>query len=673
MDFFEHQAVARKKSGRLVVLFCLAVIAITAAVYALFTALDVTGATTSSEAADAFTLFDPMRLGLTAAMVAIVVGGGSGLRIAQLSGGGRVVAESLGGQLVARGGADAHEQRLLNVVEEMAIASGTPVPPVFVLADQPAINAFAAGFSTKDAVVGVTRGTLEQLDRDELQGVVAHEFSHILNGDMRLNLRLVGVLYGILCLSLFGRTLLRASHVRIGSRRGRSENSGAPILLFGLGLMLIGGIGSFFARWIQAAVSRQREFLADASAVQFTRNADGIAGALQKVRGAQAGSEIDHPRIGEVRHMLFGAGSHGFLAGLFATHPPLEERIRRLGAVPVRVAPADAAAVSPAPVAAPAGASGLAAPAPSAPRAPIPFEAEEPTVEARRIPSEIHDVPGHLTRAEMEYARELTTRLPAALRDASSEPFGARAVVYALLLDREDAELRGDELSRLAQQADARVFRETDRVLHLVLTLEERLRLPLLDLCLASLRQLSPRQYGGFRTNVVQLIRADGRTSPFELALRSVVLGQLDPLFGREEAGRRRRATLAARRSEAWVVTSLFAGLSAGDQAGRARAYADACRAAGIDLPGTPLDLQSATARLEEALDRLRDLSPLDKRGVLTALWHLVLADREVRVVEAELFRAVSEILDCPMPPLLAGHPPEQLQSRPGDVQEARA
>ncbi|MGQ9592640.1 MAG: M48 family metallopeptidase, partial [Planctomycetota bacterium] len=334
MNFFEHQERARKKTQLLVFLFALAVVGIGLGIY--LTLLLVLGlARPEAEwtagapvvRSQPVSLWQPQlffwSLGGTAAFVGLV----SLFRTATLKQGGGVVARMLGGRLVSRDTRDLAEKRLLNIVDEMAIASGIPVPEVYVLDGESGINAFAAGFSTDQAAVAVTRGTLETLDRDELQGVIAHEFSHILNGDMRLNIRLIGILFGILAIAVTGRFILRSTAGR-SSRRGKG--SGAIVLL-GLALMLIGYIGVVVGRMIQAAVSRQREFLADASAVQFTRNPHGIGGALLKIAQHLYGSALESPRAAEVSHLLFGEGSRpSFLASVFATHPPLEERVRRI-------------------------------------------------------------------------------------------------------------------------------------------------------------------------------------------------------------------------------------------------------------------------------------------------------------------------------------------------------
>jgi Zn-dependent protease with chaperone function len=254
---------------------------------------------------------------------------------------------------------------LLNVVEEMALASGTPTPPVYLMDREDGINAFAAGFSPNDAVIGVTRGTATRLDRDELQGVIAHEFSHILNGDMRLNLRLMGLLHGILIIGMLGYFILRMSFFSQGRRRSRDGKDGVPIVVIGAGLAVIGFAGTFFGNLIKAAVSRQREFLADASAVQFTRHPDGIAGALKKIGGFAQGSSIENPNAPIASHMFFGRATSGFNA-MFATHPPLAERIRRVdpswdGEFPENVGRADVDGASRATALGAAGFAGAAA------------------------------------------------------------------------------------------------------------------------------------------------------------------------------------------------------------------------------------------------------------------------------------------------------------------------
>jgi len=355
MDFFAQQDVARRRTAWLIFYFCLAVVGIVAAFYFVALAGMVVAHTMDDEAASwnpyLETLWHP-RLFIRVALVTVgVILLGSLYKTWRLASGGKSVALMLGGRLVAPDTRDLAERRLLNVVEEMSLASGVPVPPVYVLDEEPSINAFAAGYQPADAVIGVSRGCLEYLNRDELQGVMAHEFSHLLNGDMRLNLRLTGVVYGILMIALAGFTLLRFMGLR--QRRSREGGTGwrpgIPWLGFvAVAMLVIGSAGLFFARLIKSAISRQREYLADASAVQFTRLPAGLAGALKKIGGRPETSKMKHAHAEEVSHMFFGSMFGSRRWQLFATHPPLAERIRRIdptfdGKSPTQVPPVGAA------------------------------------------------------------------------------------------------------------------------------------------------------------------------------------------------------------------------------------------------------------------------------------------------------------------------------------------
>ena len=522
IDFFESQEVARRQTGRLVVLFASAVVAMVALVYALVVTLlgfqgtdPVTGSTIWIPQWG-----DPQLLFGVVIGVGAIVGGGSLYKIGQLRGGGHVVAEQLGGRPLSGDTTDPHERKLLNVVEEMAVASGTPTPPVYLLENEGGINAFAAGFTPSDAVIGVTRGAMEQFPRDELQGVIAHEFSHILNGDMRLNIRLMGVLHGILIIGILGYFLLRSS-LYSGAVRGRSSrDQGAMVWLgLGVGLTAIGFLGSFFGNWIKASVSRQREFLADSSAVQFTRNPQGIAGALKRIGGFATGSRLSSPNTPEASHLFFG---QALGRSLFATHPPLEERIRRLD-------PAFSSATGAAErEASPPTKDGVAS-----------FTSDG----SRRV--DVAGQVGRPTRAHLGYAESLLARLPEVIRQAAHESYGARALVYGLLLDRDDA-VRRAQLADLEEHADPGVARLTAELVSPMASLPPESFLPLMDLLVPALRQLSADQYAVFNANVDRLIRADDRIDLFEWTLQRLLRTHLRPHFESTSPARIRFSSLAA-------------------------------------------------------------------------------------------------------------------------------
>src|SRR6516164_1393465 len=514
-NFFQQQDSARRKTLQLVVYFVLAILILIALVYGLLLALSTYGAT------EPVSWWQPELLLLAAPGVGLVVGTASAFKVAQLASGGQAVALMMGGEEVPGTTTDARQKRLLNVVEEMALAAGVPVPPVYVL-KEPGINAFAAGYAPGDAVVAVSQGCLNYLTRDELQGVVGHEFSHILNGDMRLNIRLIGLIFGIMALSIIGRILMLTSG---GRSSGRGDSRGG-LMLLGLGVFVLGLVGAFFGRLIMAAVSRQREYLADASAVQFTRNPDGIGGALKKIGGLAEGSRIDNPQAAEAGHMFFANAFGGGLAGLLATHPPLFERIRRLDPQfdghfpdvrPVGVDREELERPRPGRVPPFAGMPRL----PGLPQVPVPVLGFADQATSRV---------GHVDPEAISYAQALHDGMPDVLRVAAQEPFSAHALVYALLLDPR-ADLRDVQLTRLKADAEPQDFAETLRLAAPVQALPDTHRLPLLDLAMPALRQMSPRQHRVFRAQVEMLMMADQRLSLFEYTLRCVLHRHLDAQF----------------------------------------------------------------------------------------------------------------------------------------------
>ena len=619
MDFFERQETARRNSGRLVLLFVLAVAATMAAVHLLVARVLGGG-----------NYLEPRLMLASIGSVAAVVLIGSWVKMAQMGHGGAAVAAALGGRQISPSTGDPEERRVLNVVEEMAIAAGLPVPPVYVMEEQ-AINAFAAGNTPRDAVIGVTRGCIRSLTRDELQGVVAHEFSHVFHQDMRLNMRLVGWLGGIVAISTIGRVMLRALR---SSRRSRGKNDGAALMaVLGLGLFLIGIVGYFFGRIIQSAVSRQREYLADASAVQYTRNPDGIAGALEKIASG-AGSRLDAPAAAEFSHFLFADG----VASLFATHPPLQERIRR-----IRSLPAIAAGVGAAP-------GRTSAPAlPSSSRfagsiAPPPAGRSAPAVSAAAL-AESRATMGSPTPATVSRASAILASVPAAVLEAAHSPFSARAVVCRMLLSSEPAERRR-QLETIAREDRALSVEVESLARHGALTAATRL--PLLEVGAASLAQLSPAQYASFRVVLAQLIAADGEVDRVEWTVRILLRQAVEGRGAAPVPGQR------ATNDDLGLVVSVLAWSGARDEAGALRAWA-AARAVEPSLGARP----SAPARctldaLDASLRAFVGTGTGMRRRLVDAAVACVGADGTTTVEEAELLRAVTASIGAPLPPMAA-------------------
>ncbi len=644
MNFFSAQDKARKHTAILILLFVLAV-ACLVGLTILFVAIAFSFNNAYAVADGSFSLerIDPKLAWQVAAAVVLVVAGGSLIKMVALSGGGANVAELLGGRLVPMDSKDPAHRKVLNVVEEMSIASGIPVPPVYLL-EESGINAFAAGTRIDNAVIGITRGALESLTRDELQGVVGHEFSHILNGDMRLNIHLTGLLHGILIIALTGRYLMRsASHSHRHLHRGRGSGGA---LLFGLGLFLIGSIGHFFGNVIKAMVSRQREYLADASAVQFTRNNAGIANALKRIGGAESGSVLMTPSAEEYSHAYFAEGISHFLGGLLATHPPLEERILRLD-------PSwDGRYLKP------------------LQRVDLAAETEE---QRRTAAQEKHarqaaavmggvtvaqaleavDAIGNPQAGHVERAREQVASLPERLLDEARNPWGARAVVYALLLHK-DEKIRVRQWRILEARALPEVLQTTREITGLVATLDDEQVLSLLELVPGALRQQSKSQFEEWRGNVQALIDTDGKVDFHEWVTVRLVLHPLELQHGlrRHLAARFNSLDTVAR--EVAILLSFAAGLEHADAAGMATAFREGANRAGLSNINLQPEAELTLPALDAAISRLDQLKPLVKPRLLKALVGTLAWDGKVSGAGIAFLRAISASIDCPMPPLLA-------------------
>lgn len=642
MDFFGLQEQARRNTAVLIVLFVLAVALIVLAVYAAVVGGVLVGQVFFMDQRSGFSGFSADDLwnrraffwisGITVAVIAA----GSVWRIHVLrQGGGAAVAEMLGGLRLASGGQDVLLRRLLNVVEEMAIASGLPVPAVYLL-EQNGINAFAAGFSPSDTVIGVTRGAVELLNRDELQGVIAHEFSHILNGDARIKMHLMGLLFGITLVSDAGIAMMTSRHsVRYSSRE---RGSHPALLIVGMLLFAVGTIGAVMADLIKRAVSRQREFLADAAAVQFTRNPAGLAGALKIIGGYREGAVIHHGKAREASHFFFGNALKSYRKrDWWATHPPLEERIRRIE---------------------PHFRGGFEAVDAAKRRASMIAEASAGFVESASLPvtkatvENIMGSVGNPGREHLQQARKLLDRMPERLVDFAHDPYTARAAVYALLLDS-DARRRTVQLEVLKKGADANVFHETLEIQPQLEQLAPELRLPLLDMMLPTLKTLSKPQYAAFRKNVIALIKSDHQVSLFEYTLHRILLRHLHSAFVSAAPEPVRYHSLSPLLRECACVLAMLLRFGAHTDATKVFAGAMKRLAGGDDVPAMPDEKSCRLAHAEHALRRLAQAAPEAKRRLLAACVQCVLADGRVAVKEMEMLRAIAEALDCPMPPLL--------------------
>jgi Zn-dependent protease with chaperone function len=653
MNFFESQERAHKHTKLLIVLFGVAVIALI--VMANVLTLVVFGFVNSQQLRDGHTFLAQMDWKMFATVgagVSVVVLVGSLYKMMVLSAGGKVVAESLGGQLIPRNTEEPNQRKLLNVVDEMAIASGTPAPPVYLLANEPGINAFAAGFSPRDAVLGITQGAIEQLSRDQLQGVIAHEFSHIFNGDMRINIRLMGALNGILILGILGYYLMYSAS--FSGRRRSNDNSGIAILALAVGLMVIGFAGTFFGGLIKAAVSRQREYLADASAVQFTRNPSGIAGALKRIGALKFGSIVRNPSAPEVSHAFFAQGVTGFTQWLSSTHPPLASRILRIdpqwdGKFGVSDAPPPAESQPQVD-----GSSAMRRPGMARNMATV--AAGAAAADAIAVMDQI----GKPTQESVLYARSLLSELPTVIQEAAREPYGARAVIYCLLLDK-GPELREQQLALLRSRADKDVYALTIGLMSQMDALERRFRLPIIDIAIPALKQLSHSQYPSFKENLTALINMDARVDLFEWALQKILFRHLDGHFHKPPLSTARHSDPGQLTREFGIVLSVIAHAGATDQSSAKSAFDASAQALAVKGLALLAKDEISIADLDQSLGRLDQLAPAAKSRLLTGCvictWH----DQRATPAEVELLRAFASVLDIPMPPGMALDAPNAL------------
>jgi len=672
-SFFENQDLARRNTKLLVLMYFLAVVGVIIAVDLVLAGSWIYGfgdmVVPRGHRPGPIGLLGavPARIYLLGALgTALVIFAVSGWNIVQLSSGGKAVADMVGARRVSPDTKDALERRLMNVVEEMSIASGVRVPGVYVMDGEAGINAFAAGYDVSDSIVAVTRGTLEALNRDELQGVVAHEFSHILNGDMRLNIRMIGVLAGIVFIGSIGEFIMR-------SQRGGSDSKGAmPIFLGGLALLLIGYIGLFFARLIKAAASRQREFLADASSVQFTRNPDGIAGALDQIGVSSAGSVIANRHAEDVSHMFFGQGIEVKLSGLFDTHPPLEERIARVHSRFDRAGYRKTRASAAADMAADGGAARKGISQNDAAAAVLGAAAATGFVGRRgadlgtawgRSASDSAQLVGTMDGAKVDYAARLLRSLPEGLREKLRDPAGARAALVALLFAPKDDVMQG-QVEALKAAGLAALADEARAIAPLTRRLGESFHMAVIDLALPAIKAGTEDLKKELVRALEAVIHADRRVSLHEFVVLTLMRNQLAPKSKPGAAGSRKISDL---QFDSVIVLSLV--VHAGtrrDVTGQRAEELQAAMRAGTAAMGLAESPPAATLSLDAAsaaLDSLKQLAPMEKAIFIKGLFAAASADGKIRVVEAELMRMVGAVLDCPLPPLLETVDPATLEA----------
>jgi Zn-dependent protease with chaperone function len=653
MDFFQQQDIARRNSRMLVLLFMVAVLLLivlaNAAVAAfLFFGQDYSIYTGSQQGMAGFlsyftwARFGSIGLAVTATVALVVL-----VKWLQLSTGGKVVAESMGGTRILPQTRDRAERRCLNVVEEMALAANMPVPPVYVMNGERGINAFAAGITPADAIVAVTRGSIEHLKRHELQGVIAHEFSHILNGDMRLNIRLAAMLKGITFIGDVGHVLLRSSNrARTGARASKGGQGGSSLPALGLALLLLGWLGGLAAGFIKAAISRQKEYLADAGAVQFTRSSDGIADALKVIGGYIPGTLVHAARAAELSHIFFGQIEH-HLWQVFSTHPPLHKRISRLDAdwngQFIERKPKHYESQPSRPGAAEVGVGRAALVAAAMAGALLEEEPE----------TELEDADFGPEPEQLEQETATRQDIPLVFVQHSHEPLGAHALVFSLLI-HEQTDVRQQQLAAIAKSGITGLTELVNTLSPGVRELGAPRRLPLLEMCLPALKSMSLGQYRVFKNTLLRLIQADQRTELYEWCLFQLVRHYLDPEFIQVKPSRPRYRRLQKVAPHLRVVLSVLAHEGSGETATVFRLGAD-------ELGFTTMAMlpreQTSVAAFSKAVHELADCYPLLKPRLLKAMTTAASADGRLSPVEREIIASMAAVMDCPVPMALHDQP----------------
>jgi Zn-dependent protease with chaperone function len=678
MDFQTHQDEAKQGTLKLVLLFGAGVLAIIALVSVLLTLLF--GYSTKE--------FDPLPAIAVAAPVTLIgVGGASLVKTSQIrGGGGSYVATSMGGRPIDFNTLDPAEKQLSNVVEEIAIASGMAVPAVFVLDNEPGINAFAAGWSADNAAIGVTRGALQHLTRDELQGVIAHEFAHIRNGDTKLKTRIIGWVFGIAILTVLGRILLESLWFAPRRRSSKDDNGIVfAMMAAGIGLLIIGSVGTLFARMIQASVSRQRELLADASAVQFTRNPDGLGEALSKIGGMAGENKVRSAHAVEAGHLFFSSP----LTSAFSSHPPLKTRISRL--IPgwdgtfhepdLEVASA-AQAPNPSHTAGWGTSSGQILPGQaSIPGMPtnkaLPFDpailfggvvaagaAQGPTPAAPSNAAPPADAsppqaagaqsyqPPHLdgpTDDHISYARQLLARIPEETQNYLHTRGGAVASVLGLLASDEPNQRQKD----LAYAARATGLEPTylEAASDVISRLDRPLQLPAIDIALHSIRETPWEFQETLRHTVVTIESSHPEHDLFRWMLRRVMLRHLEDQ--RDTGSSKQDLRLPDLEAEAVTVFAAIAWFNSSGPEYAPGAFTAALITSNLAPREIPAVESLPVEKVDAALELLSRLNLEGRRTFVSAATAIVAHDATTTADEAELIRVVADAVRLPVPPLL--------------------
>ncbi len=637
MDFFEKQHQAKVHTRKLVLYFFLAVIIIIALLNAIGFYLINLSADHQTSLKD--WPLSPISLGITVGTIGVILIG-SMIRYFQVRGGGQAVAEMVAGRRVDMDTNDPAERRLINVVEEMSIASGMAVPAVYIMDNEPALNAFVAGYEPSDTVMVVTKGLMENLSRQELQGVVAHEFSHIFHSDTRINLRLIGILGGILAIGQLGYYILRSLRFSGGRSRSRSSgNNGGQVVLFllamSLALLVVGYVGVFFGRLIKAAISRQREYLADAAAVQYSRDSMGIANALYKIKTNGKHSLLDSSHAEDMSHMCFGqAIKIQAFSGMLATHPPIDDRIQALvpGYRSIRRQIDEGQIDEMSPIAQFAGSSGEAT-------SPVPEKAVVPNSSDALVATI-----GTITPEQVSHATDIHSQLPPQYLENVRNPNSVSVAILALIAQANKVDWQQQEAS-LVPHLDAKSIAGVKELSQTHVTAAQRL--PLVEIAIPSVKRLDAEQSKSLLTCASHLILADKTISSFEFFLYALLRKHLLATGQKKVKGK-----ITSYRSVIDEIAYLISIIALSGNGYDPVTIGQLMASFTSDWNAPSQSPVFSAKELDQCLNRLNRLAPLLKKPLMLTLAEVVMSDGKVKTAELELLRATAIYLECPMPAL---------------------
>lgn len=617
MDFFGHQEKAKTKTFWLFLLFILGLITLSViTTYAINRIL-------------LFTLekkYHPVSLAQVLVPFVAIIFLVTLYKYYTLRGGGKAVAVSLGGRLIDKKAANYKEKQLLNIIEEMAIAASLPVPPVYILDNELNINAFAAGFTINDAVIGVTSGTLLYLTRDELQAVIGHEFSHILNGDMRLSLRFTSLLYGFLYLTQIAKLLLRIISESRASEISDKRVAGFIFAAFFICCLLVvaGWLGQLWARIMQAAINRQREFLADASSVQFTRHGPALASALKKIGGNAGGStlEVDSARI--YNHLFFGQSD----TNLFATHPSLEERIKRIeprwnGKYITPIIDQEA----------------------------LKEITQNPTqgiYKKALVGSMLINAAINANKEAIPYVKPVTllnTKVTeekqalAKLEEICQEPMDACYFIFALLLDK-DPTISIKQLAIIKKNQLVIDYQQTLAIVPI------NQHLDFIEKAIPTLKQLSEKQYKDFQKIMMHFINADSVISLFEWLIYQLIIHQVGAQYNKNLAKPAKYTQIKQVKQPIQTLLSAVAWLSSSDETIK-RAFGLGANIMGLYT--IHLEEKQNIANLTTSLKELQNANEAIKKKFLKGVARAIELDKLTSPEEVMFLHTLSLCLDCPV------------------------